>query len=593
MSAAKMVADSTQGDLDEPKKKRKRKKDNVKKSKKPKKKDSKKRKESKNEDEDSDLDLEIDLQPIGNYIRERQEMNEQLFHCLRGPSLQRYIPDVVKELSLEELKKRCLEHLEIMSKKRIRRILSGDDPASISSSGTEEETSGEEEDIQEVTQDVEEDKEPEDHIQKTKSPGEWSEIEETEQMNEEQDDLEVKETTTDGEDSDGSDEEEGDSVESDGEVTSDETGGEIKEENDASSRDQEELEEDDDSNKNTKNEEQDDLSMSSIDSDSEVCSHVSGRFSDSPNRRECDDSSSKEFSSSKDDISPINSPTVVDVNSSDENDQSRKETSTISKTSNIRRVSVDSNDMSAEGMDKNMEFKITEKTDLTLKDLPELSCDSEEDISRLRQEAMDSVKKDSVIKELCNKSEHSSKTDTRSVVIMDSLEIKSSSLDVKVSQLVKDSLGTLESAPTTLKSIEERLGPKKTIPSKSMGTKTSSKVLSSSQVVLQQSSGRPAVKQIQKNSSSIPGNLITTPLSSKNILTTSQQPLSTGVDKAGSSRLTASSSSSKDEGALAPVLTKNQMELLELEMRARAIKAMLAAHEKKESQMQNFDEKEK
>lgn len=47
MSAAKMVADSTQGDLDEPKKKRKRKKENLKKKpKKLKKRDSRKGKVS-------------------------------------------------------------------------------------------------------------------------------------------------------------------------------------------------------------------------------------------------------------------------------------------------------------------------------------------------------------------------------------------------------------------------------------------------------------------------------------------------------------------------------------------------------------------
>ena len=51
---------------------------------------------SKIDDEDSDLDLDKELQPIGDYIRERQEMNEQLFHCLKGPTLQRYIPDVLK-----------------------------------------------------------------------------------------------------------------------------------------------------------------------------------------------------------------------------------------------------------------------------------------------------------------------------------------------------------------------------------------------------------------------------------------------------------------------------------------------------------------
>lgn len=42
----------------------------------------------------------------------------------------------------------------------------------------------------------------------------------------------------------------------------------------------------------------------------------------------------------------------------------------------------------------------------------------------------------------------------------------------------------------------------------------------------------------------------------------------------------------EEHGGLAPVLTQNQMELLELEMRARAIKAMLKAHEVREKRLE-------
>ena len=232
-----MVADSTQGDFDEPKKKRKKKKENMKKkSKKLKKRESRKRKGSKIDDEDSDLDLDKELQPIGDYIRERQEMNEQLFHCLKGPTLQRYIPDVLKELSLEDLKKRCLEHLEIMSKKRIRRILLGDDPAIISSSGTEEESSCEEFEPGVSHRGPEEENEIEDlNPQEPNSPGDGSEIGETEEMNDEQDDLEEGETISDR--SEGEDV----SMESEGEITSDESDGEIKDENDHSDGDVDEI----------------------------------------------------------------------------------------------------------------------------------------------------------------------------------------------------------------------------------------------------------------------------------------------------------------------------------------------------------------
>ncbi|CAG5115015.1 unnamed protein product, partial [Candidula unifasciata] len=47
-------------------------------------------------------------------------------------------------IPLAELKLLCLEQLEVMSKKRIRRILAGEESANISSSGTEDDTSDEE-----------------------------------------------------------------------------------------------------------------------------------------------------------------------------------------------------------------------------------------------------------------------------------------------------------------------------------------------------------------------------------------------------------------------------------------------------------------
>lgn len=147
MSAAKMVADSTQGDLLETSSVKKRKRmAQTKKGKKKKEKESdKKRKKSQEEEfDDSDLDLEKDVHPISYYVKDRENLLEQMFHCVKGHSLKRALPEVLKELPLDELKRRCMEQLEVMSKKRIRRILAGDDPASISSSGTEDETSEEE-----------------------------------------------------------------------------------------------------------------------------------------------------------------------------------------------------------------------------------------------------------------------------------------------------------------------------------------------------------------------------------------------------------------------------------------------------------------
>ncbi|XP_012946204.1 caspase activity and apoptosis inhibitor 1 [Aplysia californica] len=134
MSAAKMVADSTQAEpadtADGKKRKKKLKKTG--------------KKVSLPEDEDSDLDLKKELQPISAFVKSRASMVEEMFHAVRGASLQRALPDLLKSVPLEELKQLCLEQLEVMSKKRIRRILAGEESANISSSGTEDDTTDEE-----------------------------------------------------------------------------------------------------------------------------------------------------------------------------------------------------------------------------------------------------------------------------------------------------------------------------------------------------------------------------------------------------------------------------------------------------------------
>lgn len=94
---------------------------------------------------DSDVDLKKELKPLNAYLRQPPELLDQMLHSVRGSSLQRALPDVLKTMPLEELRKRCLEYLAAMSRKRIKRILAGDDPATISSSGTEDDESTDEE----------------------------------------------------------------------------------------------------------------------------------------------------------------------------------------------------------------------------------------------------------------------------------------------------------------------------------------------------------------------------------------------------------------------------------------------------------------
>jgi hypothetical protein len=96
----------------------------------------------------SDLDLSKDVKPIGVYVKDREEMIQQMFKAVQGPTLKGMIPDILKKVSVDDLKQLCLEQLEVMSRKRIRKILDGQDPETISSSGTEDESSDESMQIQ-------------------------------------------------------------------------------------------------------------------------------------------------------------------------------------------------------------------------------------------------------------------------------------------------------------------------------------------------------------------------------------------------------------------------------------------------------------
>ncbi|XP_050407684.1 caspase activity and apoptosis inhibitor 1 [Patella vulgata] len=138
MSAAKMVADSTQSD--EPLTKKH--KITLKKNKKNKRNTDKKTAKKaavKEGSYDPLLDLSRDVRPIKDYCHNRCEMLDEMFQSVKGSSFTMILPDVLRDMEIKELKHQCLEQLEVMSKKRICRILAGDEPDNISSSGTEDE----------------------------------------------------------------------------------------------------------------------------------------------------------------------------------------------------------------------------------------------------------------------------------------------------------------------------------------------------------------------------------------------------------------------------------------------------------------------
>ncbi|XP_067886351.1 caspase activity and apoptosis inhibitor 1 isoform X2 [Heterodontus francisci] len=86
--------------------------------------------------EEGGLDLTVALKPISSYISDRKEMLEQCFKVIGERKLQKMLPDILKNCSVEEIKALCLEQLTILSDKKLLQIIEGDD---LGSSDTEEE----------------------------------------------------------------------------------------------------------------------------------------------------------------------------------------------------------------------------------------------------------------------------------------------------------------------------------------------------------------------------------------------------------------------------------------------------------------------
>ncbi|XP_022089232.1 uncharacterized protein LOC110978494 [Acanthaster planci] len=90
------------------------------------------------EEQDSDLDLENGLKPIRDYVKDREDMLGQMFKCvLKADKLRAMLPDILKDVKVEELQHLCLLQLEGMSKSRIMSILAGEE---MQSSSNEEES---------------------------------------------------------------------------------------------------------------------------------------------------------------------------------------------------------------------------------------------------------------------------------------------------------------------------------------------------------------------------------------------------------------------------------------------------------------------
>uniref|UniRef100_A0A8B9Q0R4 Caspase activity and apoptosis inhibitor 1 n=1 Tax=Apteryx owenii TaxID=8824 RepID=A0A8B9Q0R4_APTOW len=75
--------------------------------------------------EEGGLDLSVSLKPVSFYIADKKEMLQQCFCVIGEKKLQKMLPDILKNCSMEEIKRLCLEQLELLSEKKLLKILEG------------------------------------------------------------------------------------------------------------------------------------------------------------------------------------------------------------------------------------------------------------------------------------------------------------------------------------------------------------------------------------------------------------------------------------------------------------------------------------
>uniref|UniRef100_A0A8C4SJ01 Caspase activity and apoptosis inhibitor 1 n=1 Tax=Erpetoichthys calabaricus TaxID=27687 RepID=A0A8C4SJ01_ERPCA len=77
--------------------------------------------------EEGGLNLSVPFKPISAYITDRKEMLEQCFRVIGEKTLQKMLPDELKNCSYDEIKKLCMDQLEQISEKNLLQILEGED----------------------------------------------------------------------------------------------------------------------------------------------------------------------------------------------------------------------------------------------------------------------------------------------------------------------------------------------------------------------------------------------------------------------------------------------------------------------------------
>lgn len=85
---------------------------------------------------EKDLDLSNPLYSLTTLVKDRDVLLETAFYILQGSKLAAMVPDNLKRMSLDELKRQCEEHLKVMSSKRLSHVLSGTSMESSSESSS-------------------------------------------------------------------------------------------------------------------------------------------------------------------------------------------------------------------------------------------------------------------------------------------------------------------------------------------------------------------------------------------------------------------------------------------------------------------------
>uniref|UniRef100_A0A8C5TL16 Caspase activity and apoptosis inhibitor 1 n=1 Tax=Malurus cyaneus samueli TaxID=2593467 RepID=A0A8C5TL16_9PASS len=75
--------------------------------------------------EEGGLDLTVSLKPVSFYIGDKKEMLQQCFCVIGEKKLQKMLPDTLKNCSMDEIKRLCMEQLELLSEKKLLKILEG------------------------------------------------------------------------------------------------------------------------------------------------------------------------------------------------------------------------------------------------------------------------------------------------------------------------------------------------------------------------------------------------------------------------------------------------------------------------------------